>query len=60
MNNMNISVSDINKLITIYEAVCGLVSETGSEEFDQFYPGGGAKMMNDFTDVLLDLGVKFG
>ena len=40
------------KLRAVFDAVCGLVSETGSEEFDRLYAGGGEAMMNDFEAVV--------
>jgi len=48
----------VEKLSAIFDAVCGLVSETGTEEFDQFYKAGGEEFMNDFEDVVRVLGGK--
>lgn len=39
-------------LKAIFDAVRGLVSETGSEEFDHFYKKGGEAMMNDFENAV--------
>jgi len=48
----------VEKLSAIFDAVCGLVSETGAEEFDHFYKEGGETMMNDFEDAVRVLGGK--
>lgn len=49
--------ANIKTLCDIYSAVSGLCSETGSEEFDHFYRGGGEKMFRDFEKILTSLGV---
>ena len=41
-----------SNLKAIFDAVCGLVSETGAEEFDHFYKKGGEAMMNDFENAV--------
>ena len=39
-------------LKAIFDAVCGLVSETGPAKFDHFYKKGGEAMMNDFENAV--------
>lgn len=46
----------VKMLGVIYTAICGLVSETGADEFDRFYRGGGEKMMADFDTAMTALG----
>ena len=49
--------ANVNRLIGIYKALCGLCSET-YDPFDHFHPGGTDALMSDMERVLTDCGVE--
>ena len=47
-----LTVSQKNVLVELFNALCGVVSERGTEFFNRYHPAGGEKMMLDFEKLL--------
>ena len=50
--NVCLSVSDKNVLVEVFNALGGVVSEMGTEFFDQYHSRGGFTMMSEFEKLL--------
>lgn len=54
---MKVTKATVKTLLGVYDACKGVLSEY--DAFDQFYKGGGEKMLSDFEKSLEALGVTF-